>query len=519
MRGRRLAALFAVLAFQAGGEARADERQGDVRRGKRIYQQGEGRDPVVALVGRDRMEVPGSVLPCVGCHGDDGEGEPEGGVEPSDIRWTSLSKPYGVEHSTGRRHQAYTPATLERAIVHGVDPDGQPLLVAMPRYRISGRDLEDLVAYLRGLGTYRDPGVYEDRVRFGTLVPTAGPGADVARRMKAVLTAAFEDVNARGGLFNRRIQLVEVPLHPGADAQRRAIEKADVLALVGGVLPPDTLGVIEGSEVPVVAPWTATPLSADGRYVFYLFSGERELSEALVDFAAGRKGRGSSAAAVIHPDSTTAEALARTVEAACRKKGWSRVLRRGYPAATPDGRALAAWGKRENVGDAFYLGTGGDLVELAKQAAASGWEIRLHALGIESGRALLTSGAPGRRVNTFLAFPSPPVSRTSSGARELSRLLGAARAQSGAGAAQVAAFAGARILLKGLQASGRLVSRDRLITALQGIYELDTGVTPPITFGPARRIGAMGACIVRYDGRTRNLVPERDWQSVVRYGR
>jgi len=58
----------------------------------------------------------------------------------------------------------------------------------------------------------------------------------------------------------------------------------------------------------------------------------------------------------------------------------------------------------------------------------------------------------------------------------------------------------------GLKRAGRDLSREKLITALEGLYEYNTGVTPSITFGPNRRVGAMGAYVLSIDPAKREFV-------------
>src|SRR6185369_14878137 len=70
-------------------------------RGKEIYLLGTsiaGRN-ILAYIGDESMEVPGSAMACANCHGLSGQGKPEGGIDPSNITWKALSKPYGVTHS------------------------------------------------------------------------------------------------------------------------------------------------------------------------------------------------------------------------------------------------------------------------------------------------------------------------------------------------------------------------------------------------------------------------------------
>lgn len=47
-------------------------------------------------------------------------------------------------------HQAYTEESLRRAITEGIDPAGNRLDDAMPRWFMSEQDLTDLIKYLQG---------------------------------------------------------------------------------------------------------------------------------------------------------------------------------------------------------------------------------------------------------------------------------------------------------------------------------------------------------------------------------
>ena len=88
-----------------GGVARAvqSERPGTVgpdglddsqRRGRAIYVSGASPDgaPITAMIGPSRDGVPASILTCVNCHGRDGRGRPEGGLDPPNVTWTTLAR-------------------------------------------------------------------------------------------------------------------------------------------------------------------------------------------------------------------------------------------------------------------------------------------------------------------------------------------------------------------------------------------------------------------------------------------
>lgn len=147
------------------------------KHGKQIYREATSPSAgeVTAIMGKDRIEVPAAIVPCVSCHGHDGLGRAEGGLVPSNITWEVLSKPYGVRRADGREHPPYDERLLKRSFTMGIDPGSNELDVAMPRYRMTNEAAEALVAYLKVLGSESDPGVDETRVRLGVILPPAGP--------------------------------------------------------------------------------------------------------------------------------------------------------------------------------------------------------------------------------------------------------------------------------------------------------------------------------------------------------
>ena len=135
------------------------------RRGKALYLRGEspsGKE-ITAMLGD--IDVPASTLNCAGCHGLRGEGKTEGGVTAGNLTWTNLIKAYGHTHPSGRKHGAFNEKLFTRSLVHGVDPAGNELAKAMPRYEMSPEDIADLIAYLKRIEADRDPGLTETSIK------------------------------------------------------------------------------------------------------------------------------------------------------------------------------------------------------------------------------------------------------------------------------------------------------------------------------------------------------------------
>jgi mono/diheme cytochrome c family protein len=86
---------------------------------------------------------------CVRCHGSDGAGgyaRMMGGFEAPDIRYSTLTSPH-EEHD----EEGWSDRDIRRAIVDGVEPDGEELDPVMPRWRLSDAELRALIDYLKEL--------------------------------------------------------------------------------------------------------------------------------------------------------------------------------------------------------------------------------------------------------------------------------------------------------------------------------------------------------------------------------
>ena len=120
---------------------------------------------------------------------------------------------------------------------------------------------------------------------------------------------------------------------------------------------------------------------------------------------------------------------------------------------------------------------------------------------------------PALRQRVFLAAPTLSVDRQPSGLalyQELDRLDPDSPLPRTHPSVQLSTLAAAQVLFEALGRTGRELSRERLLVELEGLYAFETGLTPNQTFGPNRRVGALGAYIARYqdDG---HLLPVGGW--------
>ena len=491
------------------------------KRGKAFYLRAESSSgqEITAMMGE--IEVPATTLTCAGCHGARGEGKTEGGVTAGNVTWLELTKPYGHAHETGRKHSAFSETSFIRTVTAGVDPAGNKLSVAMPTYQLRLQDMSDLLAYLKRIETDFDPGVSETSIVIGTLLPDRNALTGLAESMENVLQAYFAEVNSRGGIYNRKIELrfMHGDTTSTLTNMKHLIDDEQVFAIVSGL----TAGAEESvaalsqeKEVPFIGPSALLPQRGLplNRYVFYLLPGLKEQARTLVNFAARKADPQKSRVAIICPDAEFSRQIAKSIEDQGKKLGWGTLTRIYYPREGFSAAQYVTELKQQGVDSVFHLGSSADTGALLKHAEAAGWSPAVYLLGTLVGRNITELVPVKMKDKVFLAFPTIPADISAAGAAEYSALLERNKLTSTHAAAQASAIAAAMILLHGLELSGKDLSRERLVTTLEGLYEFQTGLMPRITFGPNRRIGVLGAYIVTIDPEKKLFPASAEWISV-----
>jgi hypothetical protein len=469
-----------VLAFLGASLMAQNPLAPEEQRGRQIFELGTSPSgsTIEALAAGD-VRVAGSIMPCANCHGHCGEGKPEGGVVPSNITWDALTKPYGLVHPDGRAHPPYTERLLKRAISMGIDPAGNALSDAMPRFQLSLADVSDLMAYIKRLGEAVDPGLTAATVRLGVILPPPSQTPADGRIVSQALLNYFAALNAAGGIFRRRVELVftELPLNPArrAGAVHDFLSKQQIFALVGANLAgaeSQIAAVISNTGTPAVAafapfPQVASPLN---KYVFYLDGGVREELEALLSFAADRFPGKDLDATIASSDEETARETSRWLQERLAETGYRQVD------VSEDGQSIRS-------GLVFWLRS--DLESIPTDGKA----------------VLLIPGSLLAAAHS--TFPTL-------GSVMVYMALGTASLAEEATSERVTgerAVASAEILAEAMSRAGRDLTRATLLQALEGFYNVQTNLPAQVSFGPNRRIGASNVRIITLDPESRKFIP------------
>lgn len=477
-RGTLVLALAVVATAYAAGDLTPQQ-----LRGKQLYLTGESaaKRKVSATLGNDETEILAGVVPCASCHGRNGRGKPEGGVRPANLQWDVLT------HATtgDRGRAAYTRSRLKRAVTMGIDASNHKLDPAMPHYRMTIVDLDDLLAYLEKLGTERDPGVGDAALRIGVILPPAAQERDAVRN---TIAGYFEGVNRSGGIYGRRLD--PVFSESGGTAAERAsalqsfVEREQPFALTASHFAGADEAMSAAADklsVPAIAAFSAR--AGEGRHVFQLLGGVHE--QALALFAAA----GGEGNAFIVADDASRDA-AKSIRD--NLAAWKIEIVSTLPPSL-DSRAVLFLGPPQSLAPT-----------LAACASASSPPFVLIPAAYAGGDLTLAPAALSRRI--LVALPSSPGDVTPAGREELHAL----HADAAHATACRLALASAKLLVEALRRTGRDVDRESLVDTLEGFYRVTTDLTPPITWSPNQRAGTRGALVAALDLETKQWI-DRGW--------
>jgi ABC-type branched-subunit amino acid transport system substrate-binding protein len=464
------------------------------------------------------VDVPASTVNCAGCHGRRGEGKTEGGVTAGNLTWNNLIKPYGHAHPNGRKHGPFSEASFAMAVVRGVDPAGNNLVVAMPRYRLSIEDMNDLVAYIKRLDSDRDPGLTAESIEVGVPLPNAPALAETAQSIRQVLTAYFDELNAQGGIYNRKVKIhfTEPTAADTFAGLRTLMTNNQIFAFVGGLsagADKQIATLAREEEIPFVGPATLLPQidQPPNRYMFYLLPGVTEQAKALVNFADQQFGLKKQHSAIVFQNTELPAAAGEAAFERVKQAAGNEVGKTAYASGSFDANKLAQQLKSEGVTSVFFFGVGDEVQSFLQAANALQWTPNIFSLGVFASKALAVSLPPSFTRKVFLSFPTVPGDVKVDGLAEFGALVEKYKFQAKHTAAQIAALAAAKVFVEALKRAGSDLSREQLITALESLYDYDTSLTPKLIFGPNRRVGSNGAYVVTIDSETKEFVSASGW--------
>ena len=325
-----------------------------------------------------------------------------------------------------------------------------------------------------------ETGVSDDAVLLGMVNVQTGPASALGKGMLVGASAVFEDVNARGGVHGRAIELLvgDDGYEPerAIDETLFMIEDEGVFSLFGFVGTPTAnavLPIVEELEVPLVGLFTGAGSLREPvmRQVFNVRSSYDDEAEAMV---AHFLDDGAENVAVFYQNDSFGKAVLSGTEKALARRDMSV-----YAKSTFERNTIAIRGGLAEMLEAdpdaiVMVGTYAPLAELVRQARAAGLDSRMATVSFVGTKNFVEAvGEAGDGVLITQVMPYPHDDGTAV-VEDCRRLIDA---HSGAALDYVnlEGCVTAKVMVEGLERAGPDLTRDALIEALEGIRDHDLG--------------------------------------------
>ena len=325
----------------------------------------------------------------------------------------------------------------------------------------------------------QDAGMSSKSLTIGCSASLSGPLAGFGRDIKQGAEAALAQINARGGIHGRMVQLQilddgYVPQRTTENVQQM-ISQGSAFALMSCVGTPNNAGIlpmIEDAGIPYVAPFTgASSLRKGARNVFHVRASYTDEVRRLVQRLAGM---GLKDIGVVYLDNAYGREMLEDSTRFLAEQGLKPLVQ---VALATDGKnlsdVLAKVGQARPA--AVLLATAGAVsVELVRGLKTNNPGVLMAGLSVTlTSEGLKQLGDAGSGLALTMVMPDPTRAKTAL-VRDYQAAMRARGIQE-FNLGTLESYTNTRVLAEGLERAGADPTRSKLRTALAGIRNLDLG--------------------------------------------
>ena len=382
------------------------------------------------------------------------------------------------------------------------------LFRALRAFRLAAATL--LAAPTAGAG---DTGITGERILFGQSAAFTGPARDLGENMRLGVEAAFREVNERGGVHGRRVELVSLDdaYEPEAAIAntRRLTAAEEVFALIGAVGTPTSRSatpVARDAGVPYVAPFTGAAFlrEAEWENVINLRASYYQETEEMV--ARLIRDLGIDRIAVMYQDDSFGRAGYRGVRRALKRRDLEPVAIGVYPRNTTAVKTALLDLRGGEPKAVILVGAYKPVAALIAWARHTGFNPVFMTISFVGSNALArelgTAGA-GVFVTQVVPFPTGDEPAVAAFYR---RALAAHAPEATPGFVSFEGYLAGRLAIDALERCGRAIDRSCFLDGLRraGVIDLD-GFELRYGDGDNQGSDAVFLTVIGGDGRYRPI--------------
>jgi len=340
---------------------------------------------------------------------------------------------------------------------------------------------------------WADPGVTDTEIVIGSCAALEGPASFLGTQTVLGARAYLNTVNDQGGVHGRKIRLVS--RNDGYEPDKtiacvnQLIQEDKVFAMgffVGTPTGAKAVPMAEAHKVPAVGFFTGaeilrTPVKHN---VIHVRASYYDEARAQVDNLVGTLGM--SRVAVFYQEDAFGIAVLEGVKIALKRHNLAPVALGTFPRNTMDVAKGLEQIKPANPEAVVMVGTYAPLAEFVKRARADKWKSVFLTVSFVGTEAFAkAAGKDGDGVIITQVVP-PPSRRDLPAVAQYHAALKKYLPEASPNFVSLEGFVNAKVLVEGLKLAGRDLSREKLVTAIEGIRDYDLGVGMKASYSSSR---------------------------------
>jgi branched-chain amino acid transport system substrate-binding protein len=352
-----------------------------------------------------------------------------------------------------------------------------------------------------------ETGISRSEIVLGQAAALGGPAQGLGQGMNAGLRAAFDEVNAKGGIHGRRLRLVSVD--DGYESERtveRTVHLLDaekVFALVGYVGTPTgkvAAAIAQEMHAPLVGIFSGAMLLRKPvqRYVVNVRASYDDETEALVDHLGGR-----SRLALIYQNDAFGLAGLSGVEKALARRKMELVGRGSFERNTLAVKGAVAQVAASHPDAVIIVGPYKPTAAAVREARAAGLTAQMATISFVGTENLIAELGPEAEGMLISQVVPPPDDMQLPIVAQYARAMPAAVGRS---FVSLEGYITGRFFIAALEAAGPKLTRENLVDAIEASSNLDLDGFK-LSFGKEEHQGSRRVFLTRVEGGKARSVP------------
>jgi len=372
-----------------------------------------------------------------------------------------------------------------------------------------------LVVSLAAVPAHAQPGVSDTEIVLGGSNSFSGPLAFTGEQLtKFGVDLAFRVVNDAGGIHGRRVRTIWYddgyrPQEAVANT-KKLVEQDGVFAILAPQGSPPvvaTLEYLEANRVPLLFPYQSSPVTRGRRYIFQGMTVSDRSSKMMIDYLAGQRKYKKFAA--LYQDDEYGKSFLTAFEKDLGRHGLKLAAAESVKRGVTDVSAQVAKLQAAKPEVTFLVLVPGPAAQALKERQKIGWTdtLMVSTGPLTDERYLALAGDAAEGVEGLSLWPDPVASDLP--AMKLYReQMQKYFPKNEPNRYSISGYFAGMLFTEGARRAGKTLTRDSLITALEGIRGFESGLLPPVTIGADHETQKHGFWVRVEKGKFKQLT---DW--------